>query len=137
MTENFDKLVIDEAQYRNLFGMLNSSEEDQMVALQCLKSLSKQRNHVAIAFLRKNCKCDIRLWEAICKTHMRYQLTLGIPEFKITFAQIHKAIQNEPQYKEENGKFFTARYVDFLRESLAKMGYIESVEINVKIKDYE
>lgn len=132
------KLVIDDKYYKNLFRMLNSSEEDQIVALQCIKPLNKQRNYVAVAFLRKNSKCPQHLWVANCKTHLKYQFSLGIPEgSKITFAEIHKAMKTEPKYKDENGAFFTARYVEFLKENLVKMDFVESVEINVKIKGYE
>lgn len=133
-----NKLVIDEGYYKNLVRMLNSSPEDQVVALQCIKPLNKQRNYVAVAFLRKNSKCSQSLWDANCKTHLRYQLTLGIPDgSKITFAEIHKAMAKELKFKEENSKFFTMRYIDFLKENLVKMDFVESVEINVKIKGYE
>lgn len=131
-------LVIDDKQYQNLVKMLNSSEEDQVTALQCIKSLNKQRNYVAVAFLRKNSKCLQSLWGTNCKTHLRYQLSLGIPDgSKVTFAEIHKAMKREPKYKDENGAFFTARYIEFLKENLVKMDFVESVEISVKIKGYE
>ena len=133
-----NNIVIDDKYYKNLVKMLNSSEADQVVALQCIKPLNKQRNYVAVAFLRKNSKCPQNLWDTNCKTHLRYQLSLGIPDgSKITFSEIHKAMKAEPKYKEENGAFFTARYVDFLKENLVKMDFVESVEINVKIKGYE
>ena len=133
-----DSLVIDEATYKNLFRMLNSTEDDQVVALQCIRSMNKQRNYVAVAFLRKNTKCPGRLWETNCKVHLKYQFSIGIPEgSNITFAQIHSSMQKESKYKDENSKFFTARYIDYLRDNLVKMDFVESVEINVKIKGYE
>lgn len=131
-------LVIDDKYYKNLVGMLNSTEADQVVALQCIKPLNKQRNYVAVAFLRKNSKCPQHMWDTNCKTHLRYQLTLGIPDgSKITFAEIHKAMKKESKYKEENGAFFAARYIEFLKENLVKMDFVESIEMNVKIKGYE
>lgn len=133
-----DSLVIDEATYKNLKKMLNSSKDDQVVALQCIRLMNKQRNYVAVAFLRKDTNCPTGLWEQNCKTHMKYHLSLGIPENNnIPFSSIWKAMQKEEKYKQENGKFFTARYVEFLKENLVKMDFVESIEMTVKIKGYE
>jgi hypothetical protein len=130
--------VIDEASYKNLKGMLNSTPEDVHVALSCIKALNKQRNYVAIAFLRKHSKCPNYLWLTECKSHIKYQESLGIPDDKsIKFSDIHKALENEKKYKDENKKFFIARYIEFLKDCLVEMDFVESIEITVKIKDYE
>jgi hypothetical protein len=131
-------LVIDEASYKNLKGMLNSTPEDVQVALSCIKTLNKQRNYVAIAFLRQNTRCDFSKWAEQCKTHLKYQESIGIPAgYVIKISDIYKALDNETAYKDENKKFFTARYVEFLEDTLTKMDFVESIEIKVKFKDYE
>ncbi len=132
------RLVIDEASYKNLKGMLNSTPEDVQVALSCIKTLNKQRNYVAIAFLRQTTRCDFFKWAEQCKTHLKYQESLGIPVgYIIKFSDIYKALDNETAYKDENKKFFTARYIEFLESILEKMDFVESIEIKVKLKDYE
>lgn len=138
MSERLDKVIINEERYKNLLGMLNSSEGDQLVALECIKRLDKQRNYVAIAFLRKDSKCSQKLWEDTCNGHLQYQYSLGIPYTRaITMANIYEALSKEPKYNKENGAAFTARYIDFLKENLIKLDFVESIEINVKIKGYE
>jgi outer membrane protease len=133
-----ERLVIDEARYKNLKAMLNSTPEDVQVALSCIKTLNKQRNYVAIAFLRQNTRCDFSNWAKYCKTHLKYQESLGIPVgYVIKISDIYKALDNETAYKDENKKFFTARYAEFLESTLAKMDFVESIEIKVKLKDYE
>ena len=132
------RLVIDEASYKNLEKMLNSSPEDVHVALSCIKTLNKQRNYVAIAFLRQNTRCDFLKWAMHCNTHLKYQESIGIPVgYVIKTSDIYKALDNEIAYKDENKKFFTARYAEFIESTLAKMDFVESIEIKVKIKDYE
>ena len=132
------RLVIDEAYYKNLKKMLNASPEDVQVALSCIKTLDKQRNFAAIAFLRKNTKCDILNWIQQCNTHLKYQENLGIPVgYHIKISDIYRALGNETAYKDENKKFFTARYVEFLKSTIAGMDFVESIEITVKLKDYE
>jgi len=132
------RLVIDETYYKNLKKMLNSTPEDVQVALSCIKPLNKQRNYVAIAFLRKHSKCPNHLWLTECKSHMKYQESLGIPDDKsIKFSDIYKALSNEKTYNDENRKFFTMRYIEFLKEALVTMDFVESIDITVKLKDYD
>jgi hypothetical protein len=131
-------LTINENIYKELLRMLESTEEDQVLALLCIKNMNKQRNLSAIAFLRKNANCVTKLWEEHCYAHIQYQKSLGIPEgVGITFEVVHNALNRESKYKDENRKFFIARYVDYLKENLIRMAFVESVEIIVKIKDYE
>ena len=132
------RLVIDEAYYKNLKKMLNASPEDVLVALSCIKALNKQRNYVAIAFLRKHSKCPAASWEKECKTHVKYQETLGIPLDKsIKFSDIYKALKNETTCKDENTKFFIMRYVEFLKSTIVDMDFVETIDITVKLKDYD
>jgi hypothetical protein len=127
------RLVIDEASYKNLKEMLNSSPEDVQVALSCIKTEVDRKN-----FLRKNTKCDILNWIQQCNTHLKYQENLGIPVgYHIKISDIYRALGNETAYKDENKKFFTARYVEFLKSTIAGMDFVESIEIKVKLKDYE
>lgn len=134
---------IDETRYQSLYKMLNSgSEEDYLVALQCIKSLNKQRNYVAVAFLRKNTVCSHKLWEENCGPYLAYHKSLGLHVdgahgVNITYKDIYYAMSKEPKYQEENKRFFAARYIEYLRSHLPKLDCIESIEINVKIKGYE
>lgn len=133
------RLVIDEASYENLKKMLDSTPEDVQVALSCIKRLDIKRNYVAIAFLRKqNDRCPASLWEKECKTHLAYQKSLGIPIDKaIKISDIYKSLDTATAYKDENKKFFIARYIEFLESTLIVMDFVESIKITVKIKDYE
>ena len=131
-------IIIDEEYYTNLLGMLNASEEDRLIGLQCIKKLNPARNFVAIAFLRKNSKTTTDEWNKNCKTIIAFQETLGLAtNGPLKFKDIYKAMKKEKEYKEENGKFFTVRYIEYLQKNLVEMDFIESVEINVKLKGYD
>jgi hypothetical protein len=138
-TLNMDATVIDEKTYQALLGMLKSTSEDQIVALLCIKDMNKERNLAAIMFLMKNSTVKSSLWEENCKGHLRYQASLISISISNnpTFKEIYAAIDRESKYKTENQKFFTARYVEYLKQNLMHMPHVEEVEINVKIKNYE
>lgn len=137
-------IVIDEEQYHNLLNMLNSNEEDQLVALTCIKGLDKERNSIAVAFLRKSGKCHINMWRKHCKSWLDYMDSLKMKNDSnvITFSTIYKALKKETKYQKENAVFFITRYTeyikkDLLRATLQSNDFVEDIEINIKIKGYE
>lgn len=129
------RLDIDEETYHNLLAMLNSSAEDRLVAFECIKRLDPVRNFMAIAFLRKNYKASLNHWENNCKTIQAHQELHGL-RLDLSFKNLSDSLRRLKEYSEENEQFFTARYVEYLKKNLEGMPFVESVEINVIIKEY-
>jgi len=132
------ELIIDQEKYTNLKNMLNSSQEDSIVAFECIKGLDMSRNFAAIAFLRKETKVSINRWRLSCQHHIAYQSSLGIPDKEnITFAHIELAIVQLRIYQQENQEMYVYRLSDFIKESIESINVVESVEINIKFKEHE
>ena len=130
-------IIIDEEYYTNLLGMLNASEEDRNVALECIRKLDPIRNFVALCFLKKNSKDLMYQWNNTCKAITSYQKSRGIaPTLPIKFEDIYKALEEQKEYKEENEKFFIIRYADYIRQALITSRFVGNVEINIKFKEY-
>jgi len=138
-----NKIKIDEETYQNLLSMLNASEEDAIVALTAINNLGGKRNLLQTLFLRKNANCKRELWEEHAKKVIKYHDSYTAMSLRfITYAELFKVIKHL-QYTSKEDKefdiiFYTKRLQDFIHRSL--IGFedvIDSIEINVKLKQHE
>ena len=91
-------IVIDDETYQNLLDMLNSTEEDAIVALTTINNLNKNKNLIQVLFLRKEGNCSKELWKQHCIKHLNHHnknyilktLLYQILQFLISYIYINK-----------------------------------------------
>ncbi len=135
-------IVIDEDQYKNLLNMLNSTEQDAVVALNVINNLKVDKNLIQVLFLRKESACSNDYWNIHCSKHIKYHKNTSVitnPNL-ITYANIFKILNqftfSSKKDKEQALIFYTKRLENFLIKNL--LGFedvIDNFSINVKIKD--
>ena len=138
-----NKIKIDEESYNSLLDMLNASDEDAIVALTAINNLGGRKNLLQTLFLRKNANCRKDLWEQHAKKVLKYHSSYTAMTLKfITYADLFKVIKHNKYTSKEDKEFdivfYTKRLQDFIGRSL--IGFedvIDSIEINVKLKQHE
>jgi len=131
-----DKLKIDLESYENLLNMLNSNEEDQIVAFKCMDNINQKDSLIYTLFLRKNTTSKYSLWVSHCPKVILYHESLGISEHSniLQYKTIFEIIKNQSN-KQENLEFFIKQFSIWLTKSLDRsFEFIEDLDITVKYK---
>ena len=131
-----EKLVIDSESYDSLTEMLNGTEEDQVVALECIKNVDQEKSLIYTLFLRKNNLKTFGLWHVHCSKVLKYHASLGISKDSstVSYNDILR-IMKEQNNKEENVKVFTKDFAGFLKASLSNaFPFIHDVQIEITLK---
>jgi hypothetical protein len=132
-----EKLVIDSESYDNLSQMLDSTEEDQVVALECIKNVDQKKSLIYTLFLRKNNLKTFGLWHEHCSKVLKYHASLGISKDSnaVSYNDIMK-IMKEQDNKEENVKVFMKEFARFLKDSMSTthFEFIDDIQIEITLK---
>jgi hypothetical protein len=138
-----NKIKIDEESYNSLLDMLNASDEDAIVALTAINNLGGRKNLLQTLFLRKNANCRKDLWETHAKKVLKYHGGYTAMTLKyITYADLFNVIKTNKYTSKEDKEFdivfYTKRLQNFIGRSLVGFeDVIDSIEINVKLKQHE
>lgn len=131
-----EKLVIDSETYNSLTEMLQGTEEDQVVALECIKNMDQEKSLIYTLFLRKNNLKTFGLWKEHCSKVLKYHASLGVSKDSgtVSYNDIMR-IMKEQSNKEENVKVFMKDFARFLKENMyTYFDFIEDVQIEVTLK---
>ena len=134
-------IVIDDETYQNLLDMLNSTEEDAIVALTTINNLNKNKNLIPILFLRKEANCSKELWKQHCIKHLNHHNKnyMSADIKYITYADIFKILNevvfSSKKEKEQVLTFYTKRLESFITRNLVGFeDIVDKVYINIKLK---
>jgi len=134
-----EKLVLDADSYTNLLNMLKGTDEDKLVALECIKNVDQKKSLIYTLFLRKHGNAQYSMWKANCKKVLDYHASLGFEPTNnvIKHASILEIIKTQDN-KEENLNFFLADFNKFLRRVLTDaFDFVEELEFTLKFKNNE
>jgi thiol-disulfide isomerase/thioredoxin len=132
-----DKLVLDSESYESLSRMLNSTEEDTIVALTCLNNVNQKDSLVYTLFLRKKSKLYYKMWANYCPKLIKYHESLGVSDknYNIKYNTIIDIIEKTDN-KEQNIEVFLKEFSKFLQGNLSKaFGFIDELEFVLKFKN--
>jgi hypothetical protein len=130
------KLVIDSETYKRLTEMLEGTEEDQVVALECIKNMDQEKSLIYTLFLRKNNLKTFGLWHEHCSKVLKYHASLGISKDSnsVSYNDIMK-IMKEQSNKEENVKVFMKDFAKFLKDNMSTyFHFIDDIQIEITLK---
>jgi hypothetical protein len=130
------KLVIDSETYKRLTEMLQGTEEDQVVALECIKNMDQEKSLIYTLFLRKNNLKTFGLWHEHCSKVLKYHASLGISKDSntVSYNDIMK-IMKEQGNKEENVKVFMKDFARFLKDNMSTaFHFIDDIQIEITLK---
>lgn len=131
-----DKVKLDPESYETLLKMLNGSDEDVVLALECLNNVQQKQSLIYTLFLRKNSKVPCKLWQNNCKKVLTYHGSLGIKSDSniITYNTILEIIKLQDN-KEENLEFFLQVFASFLKKSFVPVfDFVDDIELKIKVK---
>jgi hypothetical protein len=132
-----EKLVIDSETYDRLTEMLQSTEEDQVVALECIKNMDQKKSLIYTLLLRKNNLKTFGLWHEHCSKVLKYHASLGISKDSnsVSYNDVMR-IMKEQDNKEENVKVFMKDFAKFLKDSMSSthFNFIHDVQIEITLK---
>lgn len=132
-----EKLVIDSETYDNLTEMLQSTEEDQVVALECIKNMDQKKSLIYTLLLRKNNLKTFGLWHEHCSKVLKYHASLGISKTSnvVSYNDVMR-IMKEQDNKEENVKVFMKDFARFLKDSMSTthFEFIHDIQIEITLK---
>jgi len=131
-----NKVVLDSEAYDSLTQMLNSTEEDQVLALECIKNADLEKSLIYSLFLRKNNLKTFSLWKEHCSKVLKYHESLGFSKDSnsVSYNDIMSIIKNQSS-KEENVKFFLKEFAKFLKNNMSNyFGFIDDIQIEVTLK---
>jgi thiol-disulfide isomerase/thioredoxin len=132
-----DKLVLDSESYESLSRMLNSTEEDTIVALTCLNNVNQKDSLVYTLFLRKKSKLYYKMWANYCPKLIKYHESLGVSDknYNIKYNTIIDIIKKTDN-KEHNTEIFLKEFAKFLQNSLSEaFGFIDELDFTLKLKN--
>ena len=132
-----EKLVIDSESYLSLTEMLQGTEEDQVVALECIKNMDQKKSLIYTLLLRKNNLKTFGLWHEHCSKVLKYHASLGISKDSnsVRYNDVMR-IMKEQDNKEENVKVFMKDFAKFLKDSMSSthFNFIHDVQIEITLK---
>lgn len=138
-----NSIVITKDQYNNLLEMLKSGEEDKVLAMNCIKALSLKDNIIPIALLLKHSGiANHNLWIKNCPKHIKtlqskLSDSIDAPLRGFTYEKIYKMILTDKINSKEHISIFIEDVANFFKNTMIKFDFIENVNIDIKIKDYE
>lgn len=130
------KVKLDPESYETLLNMLNGSDEDVVLALECLNNVQQKESLIYTLFLRKNSKTPHHVWKSNCKKVLTYHGSLGIGSDSnvITYNTILELIKLHDN-KEENLDFFLHVFASFLKKSFVPVfDFVDDIELKIKVK---
>lgn len=136
-TRRLNKVSLNAESYDSLLKMLESNEEDRILAFECLNNLNQKDSLIYTIFLRKYNKYKSE-WIKHCPKVVSYHQSHGIEKNTniITFPTIWNIVKEitEKNKDKEVLNFFTCQFAMFIKDSL-NFDFIESVDVKFKIRE--
>lgn len=132
-------MTITEEKLENLIKMMDSTVEDQVVALTIINNDVKD-NPVAVLIAYKFSKAKVSLWEENAPLALTFvqKVSNGSENLNLSFKNIFDAILKN-KYSAENMELFLNKFSKFLTDQCLGFGYnfIESIDMKIKLKNEE
>jgi hypothetical protein len=132
-------MTITEEKLENLIKMMDSTVEDQVVALTIINNDVKD-NPVAVLIAYKFSKAKVSLWEENAPLALAFvqKVSNGSENLNLSFKNIFDAILKN-KYSAENMELFLNKFSKFLTDQCLGFGYnfIESIDMKIKLKNEE
>lgn len=132
-------MIITEDKLENLIKMMDSTEEDQVVALTIINNDVKD-NPAAVLIAYKFSKAKLSLWEEHAPLALAFvqKISKTSKNLNLSFKQIFDAILIN-KYSTENMELFLNKFSKFLTDQCLGFGYnfIESIDMKIKLKNEE
>ena len=130
------KISIDTEAFDNLLGMLNSTEEDAIVALTTISNIDIKSNICKLLLLRKLGECKMDLWEEYCKKLSSWITSKGLDPKKLSYQDIFNILLKNKVSSEDLQFFFDIFGVKLLK-SIRSVGYefLDNVEIKLNYSE--
>ena len=130
------KISIDTEAFDNLLGMLNSTEEDAIVALTTISNIDIKSNICKLLLLRKLGECKMDLWEEYCKKLNSWITSKGLDPKKLSYQDIFNILLKNKVSSEDLQFFFDIFGVKLLK-SIRSVGYefLDNVEIKLNYSE--
>jgi len=132
-------MTITEEKLENLIKMMDSTVEDQVVALTIINNDVKD-NPAAVLIAYKFSKAKVSLWEENAPLALAFvqKVSNGSETLNLSFKDIFDAILKN-KYSAENMELFLNKFSKFLTDQCLGFGYnfIESIDMKIKLKNEE
>ena len=132
-------MTITEEKLENLIKMMDSTVEDQVVALTIINNDVKD-NPVAVLIAYKFSKAKVSLWEENAPLALTFvqKVSNGSENLNLSFKNIFDAILKN-KYSAKNMELFLNKFSKFLTDQCLGFGYnfIESIDMKIKLKNEE
>jgi len=127
---------IDNNAYDSLLKMLNSTDEDKLVALTTIENIDRKKNYCKVLLLYKNGSPDYSLWNEHAPKTCKWVANLGLKGSAPTYQSIFNVLIKK-KASSEDMEFFLEDFMRVLKDRFKNFGYefINSIDIKLTYKD--